>query len=602
MTGDRGFWAIQGKFDDYMSAMEKQPVKEDKAQKCHNFKAGDPSRSGGAKKAGATGMVLVSCARHSIVQANGIADLVKGEVFSRVDVPIATVIARQDPGQRQVISYDIACKYGVKFQERVSAPYTGGPLLEQSEYPKDLEFYVPAWHILGHTPQCNLRFNMRYHPLVGRTAGEGVETIWAVMNAYQYSTREMGHGHRRDTLTDIFNDFNFRKSRNEADRISKAYGIACQEYIRKEEELKDLEEGIPEEKLKAMGRESEARGTEQFASPESKLPSKSKVLQALRDAEDAEHSQYTDAPAHSEAMFISNAIDLLDLQYQVRVRSGEIGSNPGGDGKRTQFLLMQEQLRRRLVEHFETLFRIAPKLQDANLNQSLPPTLQSLYLPSEFSPPERRAYGLVELAKKEAQLQVANAHHALQEVRNNLGLKRLLVVAKKTHSSGQERNQRSETAIKKAEVVVKRHKASYQRSYDAIEALEVLVGVHTDAGNLQPLLDSDLRSLELYLENPVQTGLPWIWKTLGGAPSGSTNTDNGQSAVEDWNQEGSLGFMPRHRETDGGKNERFCMKNCSAGITAYAMRQGSVYQRLALHATAKFNEAMLVGSADVVEG
>lgn len=249
---------------------------------------------------------------------------------------------------------------------------------------------------------------------------------------------------------------------------------------------------------------------------------------------------------------------------------------------------MQEQLRRRLVEHFETLFRIAPKLQDANLNQSLPPTLQSLYLPSEFSPPERRAYGLVELAKKEAQLQVANAHHALQEVRNNLGLKRLLVVAKKTHSSGQERNQRSETAIKKAEVVVKRHKASYQRSYDAIEALEVLVGVHTGAGNLQPLLDSDLRSLELYIENPVQTGLPWIWKTLGGAPSGSTNTDNGQSAVEDWNQEGrckhdfdrnqdggltlayrfqllgSLGFMPGRRETDGGKNERFCMKNCSA--------------------------------------
>lgn len=49
------------------------------------------------------------------------------------------------------------------------------------------------------------------------------------------------------------------------------------------------------------------------------VPSKSKVLQALRDAEDAEHSQYTDAPAHSEAMFISNAIDLLDLQYVVSI-------------------------------------------------------------------------------------------------------------------------------------------------------------------------------------------------------------------------------------------------------------------------------------------
>lgn len=38
----------------------------------------------------------------------------------------------------------------------------------------------------------------------------------------------------------------------------------------------------------------------------------------------------------------------------------------------------------------------------------------------------------------------------------------------------------------------------------------------------------------------------------------------------------------------------------SRGIAAYAMRQGSVYQRLALHAAAKFNEAMLVGSLDIV--
>lgn len=46
--------------------------------------------------------------------------------------------------------------------------------------------------------------------------------------------------------------------------------LACQEYVRREDEVKDLEEGIPEAKLKMMERDSEARGTEQFASPESK--------------------------------------------------------------------------------------------------------------------------------------------------------------------------------------------------------------------------------------------------------------------------------------------------------------------------------------------
>lgn len=239
---------------------------------------------------------------------------------------------------------------------------------------------------------------------------------------------------------------------------------------------------------------------------------------------------------------MESTLSALD-RCQVRVQSGDISSNPGGDGKRSQHLLLQEQLRRRLVEHFETLFCIAPKLQEANLNQSLPPTLQALYLPSEFDPQQRRVYGLEEIAKKEAQLQVSNAHHALQEVRNSLGLKRLLVRVKRTHTAGYDRSQRSETAIKKAEAVVRRHKASYQRSWKAIEALKVPVGVDTDAGNLQALQDSDLQLLELYIEEPRKKDLPWIWRTLGGLPSESTKSGDVQTAVEDWNQEGRCGWQ-----------------------------------------------------------
>lgn len=169
---------------------------------------------------------------------------------------------------------------------------------------------------------------------------------------------------------------------------------------------------------------------------------------------------------------------------------------------------MQDQLRRRLVEHFETMFRVALKLQEVGLNQSLPPALQTLDLSSEFTAQQCKAYGLVDIARKEAQLQIANTHHALKEVQNSLGLKRLLIKVRRTQGHGYERSQRSQTAIKKAEAVVKRHQAAYRRSWDAMASLGVPVGVDTEAGNLQVLRDEDLQSLELYIDEPARNNLP----------------------------------------------------------------------------------------------
>ncbi|KIO29004.1 hypothetical protein M407DRAFT_47092, partial [Tulasnella calospora MUT 4182] len=107
-------------------------------------------------------------------------------------------------------TYDIGCKYGVHFKERRGS-MPQDVLISPSDFPSDFSIKVPAWHVLGHVLPCILANSLRYTPLVGRTAGEGVETIWSVMNAHQYSTREMTHGHRRDCLTDIFNDYNWVK-------------------------------------------------------------------------------------------------------------------------------------------------------------------------------------------------------------------------------------------------------------------------------------------------------------------------------------------------------------------------------------------------------
>ncbi|KAJ7575249.1 hypothetical protein C8J56DRAFT_746778, partial [Mycena floridula] len=72
-------------------------------------------------------------------------------------------------------------------------------------------FAIPKLHIMGHKLSCQREFNLNYMPGVGRTDGEGVERPWASIRPVAMSTREMGPGHRHDTLDDHWHDWNWRK-------------------------------------------------------------------------------------------------------------------------------------------------------------------------------------------------------------------------------------------------------------------------------------------------------------------------------------------------------------------------------------------------------
>lgn len=93
-----------------------------------------------------------------------------------------------------------------------------------------------------------------------------------------------------------------------------------------------MEAEIPEKYLEEMKEESQKRGREQYLSSNiqgsvnlilnsgktlivhSPAPTKTQILRAIRDSEDAEAQRTQSLSSHSEAMFIDNAIDLADLQ------------------------------------------------------------------------------------------------------------------------------------------------------------------------------------------------------------------------------------------------------------------------------------------------
>ncbi|KIJ30997.1 hypothetical protein M422DRAFT_107675, partial [Sphaerobolus stellatus SS14] len=103
-----------------------------------------------------------------------------------------------------VISYDIACKYHIHFHDRIANP--ASPLMTRSHRThlrtNEPIWLVPKFHLASHVDSCADNFSFNWTRNVGRTSGESVETIWANLNALATSTREMGYGHRKDTITD----------------------------------------------------------------------------------------------------------------------------------------------------------------------------------------------------------------------------------------------------------------------------------------------------------------------------------------------------------------------------------------------------------------
>lgn len=108
-------------------------------------------------------------------------------------------------------SYDVSCKYAIHWLKRLReiARLTRLSIFPD-KWPKIISL-VPKWHAFAHTGVCRWLNSFYYTPGVGMTDGEAPERRWAILNAIGRSTREMGPGHRQDTINDHNSDHNIRK-------------------------------------------------------------------------------------------------------------------------------------------------------------------------------------------------------------------------------------------------------------------------------------------------------------------------------------------------------------------------------------------------------
>jgi hypothetical protein len=70
---------------------------------------------------------------------------------------------------------------------------------------------IPKLHLMGHIRKCHALFSLNYAIGTARTCGEAIERMWALINGISSSVREMGPGHRLDSIDSHMGHHNFGK-------------------------------------------------------------------------------------------------------------------------------------------------------------------------------------------------------------------------------------------------------------------------------------------------------------------------------------------------------------------------------------------------------
>lgn len=109
------------------------------------------------------------------------------------------------------LSYDIACQFHKKQEERCDMYAEKDPNAFSGNLNMKVTYCVPKFHLPAHVVECQVKFNHNYTPGVGRSDGEGPERGWSASNDLGKSTRPMAPGSRHDTIDDDFGSSNWTK-------------------------------------------------------------------------------------------------------------------------------------------------------------------------------------------------------------------------------------------------------------------------------------------------------------------------------------------------------------------------------------------------------
>ncbi|KAJ3509357.1 hypothetical protein NLJ89_g5259 [Agrocybe chaxingu] len=506
---------------------------QDEKSSCHNHDAIKSANIRGGRGTAASGLGTVECSRHDMKRPTSVGDLQKGERYVNMDYFFLSSL-RWNTLSRIVISYDIACQWSKKLVQRCSV-YPDNPISNSQEL--DLLFVVPKFHLPAHVAICQIDYSFNLLPWVGRTDGEAPERGWSAANAVASSTSEMGPGNRRDTLDDMFGDYNWRKIMVIGVyflRKAEEAMTARQEHV---DAFIEFDVALPEESAVEWTKMCLAWEADQ--TKPNPFESKSKVLSdtevrlqlAQDDQEDLAKDRVTSHFDITPGFFIYQGLEIEAQQQRLTLETAELGAHSTAL-QRAKVLERSNALRRRIeawiqVQHFYVpgVALIRARLEANGGGKPVAVQDIDLFLPSQTH--ETVTYSLLFL-RLEWQLRYAHAHTVLNDLRGQLLMRSMMYKSKERHSRGQRQQTRSTKLLGNVSAKINNTAERYRHIRTALVSLATpLVEVSWER-ELCVLQDSDLLGLTS-LDDDGPEGrkkLKWIWTVQGtGANADASGAD-----------------------------------------------------------------------------
>ncbi|KAF7319497.1 hypothetical protein HMN09_00288600 [Mycena chlorophos] len=332
----------------------------------------------------------------------------------------------------------------------------------------DIQFGLPVWHAAAHEVTCQMTNSLSYAVGVGRTDGEGIERLWAMLNPISFATKEMGEGNRHDAIEDKIDHLNFEKNIREGDVLARKLLIAVDKTL-----------------TSALRQEWQTRVTEWLADKSKPNPytmdggaeagpSESKVAADLKEAEVAEARLQRgiggpDTPTWHE---------VKNTQTLTAERSSQLEELRASFYKKLNAIEQQQSVYMAGVA----------VLRDSAEEREQAARQQRAKRAEREPPPPRRRIRLRGLFDVEAKLRRAQCGDALNKIRSLLFAKTHLIYQRNANATGQYASTRSSTLIGRVTDKITREWRKYQQSYSALLRLK---GADY-APELQPLLQEDL--------------------------------------------------------------------------------------------------------------
>ncbi|KAJ7600453.1 hypothetical protein C8J56DRAFT_1038093 [Mycena floridula] len=432
-----------------------------------------------------TGVGLGLCARHELIAVNGIDDMQKGEKYGNMTYIFTSLLCHVCLLLAVMLSYDINCQFYKNFAKQVQdLP----PLVRLDLILKLFRFAILKLHIMGHEVACQREFNLNYMVGIGRTDGEGVERPWASIGPVATSTREMGPGHRHDTLDDHWRDWNWRKIVASGKLLKRRHEEAMEELAVQEEAFgkfsyNQLAE-LPEWRARVEEWELDSSKPNPYKQEGSTIMLQEVRLRLAQDEAVLASAGLPGVHDISPAEFMILALDLEENQRCLKQEVMKHQANRSRTTKQSADLIEKRNKVTRQISRFcpiQTMYmaatvQILTELGKAVGRDGMPiaaPAAEDVpvLFPSDLTA-EQRSRGIWPgLEEIEMQLRDAQCRDALDQLRNQLIIKARLLTYKSIHAQHQGATTRSQGLLEQNEAKIAMSAIWYQQSWEAKQNL-----------------------------------------------------------------------------------------------------------------------------------